>query len=147
MSRSGYVAAEGFPEENLYRGCVVRAIRGKRGQRLLRELRAALEAMPKRELYPNAFEPAPGQFCALGALAAQKGIPTDGLVRPLYADDPDGEVECDNDEVARRFDIAESLAREIQWKNDEDAFRESPVQRWERVHRWVLRNIREEATR
>jgi hypothetical protein len=52
MSRSGYIDDdwEEYQLLNLYRGNVWRATVGKRGQALLREMAAALDAMPVREL-------------------------------------------------------------------------------------------------
>ena len=107
MSRSGY--SDDF-EDNwaqiCWRGAVASSIRGKRGQALLVELRDALDAMPVKELISNKFV-VEGSFCALGVVGMARGIDLRGI-------DPE-----DADEVARQFNIAKPLAREIVYMNDE----------------------------
>ena len=77
MSRHGY-SEDGdsdFPVA-LYRGRVASAIRGKRGQKMLKELLAALDAMPTKELHAEVFDdPDEGRVCAspLSTSAASLG--------------------------------------------------------------------------
>lgn len=134
MSRSGYHDYECDRDEgmlNLYRGAVESAIRGKRGQRLLRDLRDALLAMPERRLIAHEFVDN-GQYCALGVLGAQRGLP----VETMDFDAPAF--------VGQKFDIAESMAREIAWANDEGpSWGCTPEQRWRSVMAWVLENLNE----
>jgi len=104
MSRSGY--SDDCDGLGLYRGAVESALRGKRGQVLLKELLAALDAMPDKRLVANELE-ADGQFCALGVVGKCRGIDMTKL-------DPD-----DSRQVSRVFNIAESMAREIVYINDE----------------------------
>ena len=128
MSRSGY---SDDPENlALYRAAVERAARGKRGQAMFREMLEALDAMPERGLLMSVLV-APEGVCALGCLGQARGIDMTGL-------DP-GEWE----DVARAFDIADSLAREVVFENDEAYYRgeETPEARWERVRKWVVSNI------
>ncbi len=112
MSRSGY------NEEDCdnwalikWRGQVASATRGKRGQALLRELLAALEAMPEKKLYSGSFATADGEFCTLGVLGAKRGTKMDDL--------GDAYAGCDTDLVGERFGIARQLAAEIMFYNDE----------------------------
>lgn len=59
MSRSGYSDDDdddGGSRLNLWRGAVERAIKGKRGQAFLRELGAALDAMPDKRLTTGELE-------------------------------------------------------------------------------------------
>ncbi|WP_256576270.1 hypothetical protein [Pseudomonas sp. KK4] len=67
MSRSGY--SDDCENWSLicWRGAVNSAIKGKRGQAFLIELRDALDAMPVKRLTTNTLE-ADGEFCTLGAL-------------------------------------------------------------------------------
>ena len=53
MSRSAYSDDLEDDVMNLWRGAVMSAIRGKRGQQLLRDLRDALDAMPEKRLIAN----------------------------------------------------------------------------------------------
>ena len=90
MSRTHYSDdyGEDFPNQLwLYRANVDRSMASKTGRKMLREILAALDAMPTRELWPDVFietrdeeardrfhaneTPAPkGAMCALGAWAA-----------------------------------------------------------------------------
>ena len=69
MSRSGYYSDDDDCEYlALYRQAVRRATTGYRGQRLLRKLRAALDAMPTKRLIADAIKDDAGDVCVLGAL-------------------------------------------------------------------------------
>lgn len=107
MSRSGYSDDLDEAELNLWRGSVARAIRGKRGQKALREILAALDAMPEKSLAAESLVTADGEYCTLGVLGARRGIDLGKL-------DPE-----DWDSVAKAFDIAPALVREIVFENDE----------------------------
>lgn len=111
MSRSGYTD-DCDDQWGLirWRGAVNSAINGKRGQQLLRELAEAMDAMPVKELVANEFH-ADGQFCALGVVGAARGI-------DLSKFDPDDfDVRVD---VAKALGIAEALAAEVMYLNDDD---------------------------
>lgn len=128
MSRSGY-NDEG---ENwgLWRGAVERAILGKRGQAFLREMAAALDAMPIKELIADEIVNSEGQACAIGAVALARQLDVSKL-------DP-----FDQHDVATRFGIAPALAAEIAYMNDEGACTvETPAQRWTRIRKWVSAQI------
>lgn len=113
MSRSGYSEdIEDTWAHIRWRGAVESAIRGKRGQALLRELIEALDAMPDKRLSSGSFATAEGEFCTLGALGAKRGTKMDDL---------GDEDDCDPREVGRRFGIARALAAEIMFLNDEYA--------------------------
>lgn len=129
MSRSGY-SDDLEPWDMIkYRGQVASAIRGKRGQRLLIELRDALDAMPEKKLIANSLE-RDGEVCALGAVGRARGINMDGM-------DPD-----DPDEMGEVFDVAHQLAAEIVNENDE--YYRTDEQRWRYMRGWVQRQIQGE---
>jgi len=134
MSRHGYSDEYEQPGYGMYRGRVASAMRGKRGQRLLCELRDALDAMTDRRLIKDWFI-FNGQACALGVLALSRGIP--------YAEKIDGD---DHDYLAKLFDIAPCMVQEIEYRNDEYVWdrdlTDSPVERWEVMREWVSENIR-----
>ena len=74
MSRSGY--DDGCCDDsnwNLirWRGAVNSAIRGKRGQSLLREMREAMDAMPDKRLVAEQLVCEDG-VCALGTVAVKE---------------------------------------------------------------------------
>lgn len=111
MTRHGYTDECDDPlAAGRWQAALNRAIRGRRGQAMLRELAAALDAMPVRELYAGAFQAPTGECCALGVLGAARGIDTSDLGTA------DEGVEFDV--VAARFGIAEALAREVMFRND-----------------------------
>jgi len=117
MSRSGYSDDYGDDDPlalGRYRAQVMSAIRGKRGQALLRELLVALDAMPDKCLVAGELE-ADGQFCALGVVGQARGINLASI--DTY----------DVESLGTKFNIAEQLAREIMWVNDEHVS----------DHRWV----------
>lgn len=129
MSRSGY--SDDFGDDDplalgRYRAQVNSAIRGKRGQALLRELLVALDAMPDKRLVAGELE-ADGQFCALGVVGQARGL-------NLAAIDT-----YDVEALGPQFNIAEQLAREIMWVNDDHVSDTrwveieicGPLQRWE----------------
>ena len=105
MSRSGYSDdCEGL---ELWRGAVASAIRGKRGQTALKELAVAMDAMPDKTLAAESLVTEDGEFCTLGVLGQARGL----NMNPL---DPE-----DWDAVARAFNIAPAMVREIVYENDE----------------------------
>ncbi len=135
MSRSGYNEdCVNYAGINLYRANVDRALAGKRGQAFLRELITALDALPEKKLIAESFSKADG-VCALGSVARMRGV-VDKL--------PDPEM-CDEYEVgecaARVLGIAECMAREIMWENDDCYSVETEEQRWKRVRSWATKQI------
>ncbi len=128
MSRSGYTYD--CENLNLYRGAVDSAIRGKRGQAFLREMAAALDAMPVKELITDEVVRDDSGVCAIGSVALARGLDVSTL--DVY----------DGDDVAKRFGIARALACEIEYENDECGKQgETPAERWTRMRRWVEANL------
>lgn len=58
----------------MWRGAVNSAIHGKRGQGFLRDMAAALDAMPNKTLVANALQTPSGEVCAMGAVGVARGI-------------------------------------------------------------------------
>ena len=132
MSRSGY-SDDCEDQWGLirWRGQVASAIKGKRGQTLLRETLAALDAMPEKVLVAGELV-ADGDFCTLGVVGQSRGIPISDI-------DPEA-----TDILAKALDVAEPLVREIVFENDEcGRWDESPQDRWARMRRWVAAQIKE----
>lgn len=137
MGRSGYID-DWDPEMNLYRGAVEQALYGNRGQAFLRELIAALDAMPVKELIQGDLVQTDEQgkpcYCALGAVYAARGTSLEGIASvDVY----------DWETLASELNIAESMAREIMWWNDEGgAFilkggENTDANRWKRMRDWA----------
>lgn len=166
MSRSGYTEDNDDPlAYGRWRQAVKRALEGKRGQALLRELVEALDAMEDKRLYPGSFATADGEFCTLGVLGAKRGTKMDDL---------GDEYDCDTEQVGQRFGIAPAMAAEIMYLNDEyavDCWKwvtveicgpmrrigpdwgkhqrkvrvhndNHPRERWERMRAWAVENLK-----
>lgn len=139
MSRSGYSDDIDSSWRHIsWRGAVASAIRGARGQAFLKEMLAALDALPEKRLIAGdlAVEPTPLfwrwgeplQVCAIGSVGKARGLDMSQI-------DPE-----DPSQVARAFGIAEALAQEIEFENDQDFSwkNESPERRFARMRAWVV---------
>lgn len=131
MSRSGYSDDGDYWALIRWRGAVASAIRGKRGQAFLREMLAALDALPEKELTSYELQ-ADGQYCALGAVGKARGIDMSNI-------DPE-----DRETVAATFGIPHALACEIMYLNDEDYYRgqETADARFSRMRKWIETELR-----
>lgn len=133
MSRSGY--SDDCENLNLYRANVDRAIGGKRGQAFLRDLRAALDALPEpKRLIADELKAATGEVCAMGSVGLMRGLD----MQKVDYEEPRA--------VGALFGITSILAAEIAFVNDEGPFywrhgTETPEARYERVSRWVNENL------
>lgn len=135
MSRSGYMDDQDCEFSNImqinWRGAVKSAMHGKRGQAFLKEALAVLEAMPVKRLITDDLE-RNGEVCFLGAVGKARGIDMSKL-DPEYSN-----------QVAGVFGIADAMARELVYMNDEANYlSESPEARYERMLAWVKTQIKE----
>ncbi len=142
MSRSGYTDDIDDNWRMIrWRGMVASAIRGKRGQKLLSDLLAALDAMPEKALIAHELETKDGDVCALGALGKARAIDMSEM-------DPE-----EPESVAAAFDVATPLVQEIVYMNDEyndskwdEITRRcvdiSPEERWSRMREWVASKVK-----
>lgn len=145
MSRSGY--HDDFNNWSLicWRGAVVSALRGKRGQAFLKEMLAALEILPFHVLAKDELETSTPMslshwgmhpietVCALGAVGKARGIDMTKL-------DPE-----DSETISHVFGIAEAMAREIVYMNDEQGAyftADSPENRYRDMVDWIWNQIR-----
>ena len=132
MSRANYSEdSDGGWAYICWRGAVKAATNGARGQALLKELIAAMDAMPVKELISDELV-SEGNYCALGLVAATRGVDVSRI-------DPESHG-C----VAAALNIAPALAREIAFINDDDEWADrqnTGAARWGRVRRWAERHI------
>ena len=129
MSRAGYTEdGEDQWATIRWRGQVASALRGKRGQAFLRELIAALDALPEKKLTAGELVADDGAVCALGAAGLKRGAD----MAPL---DP-----YDSDTLADVFGIAHQMIREIEYMNDEVWF-ETGEGRWRGMRNWAERHL------
>lgn len=147
MSRSGYDDSYAIEQWDLirWRGAVTSALRGKRGQAFLKEMLAALKALPFPVLVKNELETLTPMslshwgmhpvetVCALGAVGKARGIDMSKL-------DPENSAT-----VSHVFGIAEAMAKEIVYINDEQGSYftgSSPENRYRDVMAWLVNQIR-----
>ena len=130
MSRSGY--SDDCENYGLWRGAVMRATSGKRGQAFLIELADSLDAMPDKRLITDELV-SDGAYCTLGVIGAKRGL-----------DMTEINVE-DTKAIGKLFGIAHALAAEIVYENDEGYLgrSESDIteRRWTRMRKWVDERI------
>lgn len=129
MSRSQYVEANELGGKlNLYRANVARTIKSKKGQAFLREMAAAMDAMPAKRLIEGELITKDGEVCAIGSVCKARGLDVSGI-------DPG-----DPASVAACVGISHILAAEIEFENDDDFYwdsKETPVSRWVRMRKWI----------
>ena len=118
MSRSGLCEDDGDDPLAFgrWRGAVKSAISGKRGQTFLRELAAALDAMPEKVLVAGELQDEDGCLCTLGVIGKARGLALESM-------DVD-----DYDSIAGSLNVNAKIAQEIMWENDE-TFSEDESQR------------------
>jgi hypothetical protein len=139
MSRRGISDEEEYPGQfGLWEGNCRRSIKGKAGQAALRELEAALLALPEKRLIVGELENAAGEVCALGALKRYKGV------EEVKAD-PEWEME----EVGVELGMPRLVAWQVVYVNDEGVdWRSlaSPEERYEKVLAWVRTQLTQPAS-
>lgn len=129
MSRSGYTDdCDGWALVR-WRGAVASAIRGRRGQAFLRELIAALDALPEKRIAAGSLATPDGEFCALGAIGKRREM-------DLASIDP-----YDPNDVARAFGVSVALVSEIADLNDMAGIRgrATAEERWRDVRDWAVK--------
>lgn len=140
MSRSGYNDDNEDQWQFIrWRGAVTSAIRGKRGQVFLKEMLVALDALPEKKLITGTLQDdyEDGAVCALGAVGRRRGVAMDKIV----VDEDDDGV---NEEIAGLLEIPHALACEVMWMNDEAWSHLTPEARFNRMRRWIARQIDED---
>ena len=143
MSRFSYDDDEGAIPYGLYCQIVRRAISGKPGQKALRELEAALLALPEKRLIESEVCD-DGEVCALGALAIYRRVQAgDDRAEALVdlQEDWGYASEAATVELGEALGLRQTLATEIVWINDEELAGLSPDRRYTLMLEWVQRNL------
>jgi len=104
-------------------------MKGNRGQTFLRDLLAALDVMPDKELIAGELVNDEGDCCAIVAVCKARGVDTSKI---------DYEYP---EQVGEAVGIAKCMAAEIEYMNDEWTNDRSPQERWIRMRKWVESQI------
>ena len=154
MSRSGYMSASEYDfnddvdwvlSHGRYLGRLASATRGKRGQALLREMEAALLALPEKRLCADvAVSPRNGEVCAFGAVALKRKLEVGKTYRAKALAEITAQFPASNDApaFAAAFDVAEPLAAEIVHQNDDVMVKATAEERYQHVLAWVQEKIK-----
>ena len=125
-----------------------RSLKGHKGQAALRELEAALLALPIKRLIANELENEQGEVCAVGALAKFKGK-ENPMLGDSFGDFDELSVNEDDIErvtvqLAQDLGLPRMVAQAVVYENDDDwpAFM-TPEQRYNKILRWVRSQLRQ----
>lgn len=137
--RISYSEDEDYPGQfGLWQANCDRSIAGRAGQLALRELEAALLALPEKRLIAHELE-RDGDVCAIGALVKYKGI--------TPKNDPDGEmdligVECGIPRLAawKLVELNDSIL-DTKW-SDGKLIPLTPEERYQSVLDWVRKRLK-----
>lgn len=135
MSRAGFGDGDDTYPYELWERTVQNAITGKRGQKFLRELVAALDALQEKKLTTHRLRDETGMVCAIGAVCVRKGIDT----QPLEPREDEEHLHWPP--LASALNISETLVRVVEHENDERDEcrfpRWTPEERWQHVRDWA----------
>lgn len=140
-----------MPHE-LWRANVDRALRGKRGQKALRELRDVLWALPEKRLiegnlcevtYDDEDRPTRVEFCAVGALVFHKRVAAGEATEAVLVDMTryNDEDEWFTVEQGKDVGLTFTLAWELAQRNDETWGDLAPEVRYLKYLAWVESQI------
>ena len=142
MSRTWEGESDDPLDRGRYEAAKRSTLRDRRGQAFLRELIAALDALPRPELSEGALgDSDTGCVCALGAVALAQGDPFEELAKD--------EGNWSPEDAAGWYDISPTLANEIISANDDWRDGNSPdvrQSRWRHVRAWAVANLIEPPT-
>lgn len=147
-----------------------RALEGKKGRAVLKELEEALVAMPVKRLISGVFaditvipkgdgkslyQRIDGEVCTMGCLLVHRKMTKQYQERGQALLEAVNEVTCDPDDggseqiqqAATALDLVYPLAYELAYQNDEMSdHHETPEQRYERILKWVRSKIAQQPT-
>jgi len=131
----------------LWQGAFARALAGKRGQKILREIERALLDMPERRLLADHIA-CGAEVCAIGAYATWKhqqkrpDLSRESIIHNLEWDHyDDSESLANTAYLGTQLGMPWTMAWELAEANDYLFQNCSPEERWERVITWVRARI------
>jgi hypothetical protein len=152
MSRISYSEDEAYPGQHaLWQANCRRSLAGKAGQAALRDLVAALEALPAPVLIAHHLA-RKGEVCAVGAVVLHRkvnlGQARDAVLRELEGEPIEEDAWDWEDEEGETegVGVAVGIPRLVAWRlaclNDIDLDYCTPAQRYEKVLAWARKRLR-----
>lgn len=126
------------------------ALKGKRGQAALREVRDALLALPDKRLIAGAAcevkwddndRPEKAEFCLIGAYAFHKRVKGGEAPEKVIEELAAIESEWETQDAGRKVGLVGTLAWELAYRNDEEYAGLTPEQRYAETLTWVESQI------
>jgi hypothetical protein len=111
-----------------WEGNILRILHAKASQPKLRDFVSSLLAIPNRRLIAGSICKG-GEVCAVGAFAAYRG-------KLDKSRDWEGD-EWETRELGTYAGLGSMLSYELGYMNDEEFYRLTPEERWERFYRWA----------
>jgi hypothetical protein len=144
--RNGCAEEEDFAgQAELWQANCERSLKGKKGQAALRELEAALLALPAKRLIEGELENEAGEVCAIGALARFKGK-ENPKVGDSFGDFD--ELQANSEEIervtvgfAQELGVPRMVAIAVVHENDDYWHASTPEARFAKMLAWVQRQI------
>jgi hypothetical protein len=153
VSRISYSDEEDYPGQfDLWRANLRRSLKGRNGRRALRDLEAALLALPDKRLIADHLA-ANGQVCAVGAIVTHRkvslGQAREAVLRELEGEPREDDCEewddCDDMGETEEVGVANGIPRLVAWRlvelNDMELARFTPEERYEKVLAWARKHL------
>lgn len=139
--RVGYREDEDYGGEfDLWQANCRRSRQGKKGQAALRELEAALMALPVKRIQKDVFVEPSGETCAIGALMLHRkvaaGMPREQAVAECAALRP-----LDTEEHGVSLGLPRLVAWSVAVENDEEWRFRTPEERYSYMLEWIRKEI------
>ena len=140
--RVGYSEDEEYGGQfNLWQANCRRSRQGKKGQAALRELEAALMALPDKRIQKDVFVETSGEACAIGALMIHRnvscGMPRQQAIAECAKLDPDD---------TEKHGVSIGLPRLVAWsvavENDDEWKIRTPEERYLHMLAWIRKEMK-----
>jgi hypothetical protein len=148
MSRFGYDDEGDYPNAwALWERAITTALGSDKGQQILRDLRDALLALPKKRLIEGRLA-CNGEVCTMGALVAHRRRDEERAkvlaeLEQMITEDAwiDYEAGTKTLEAGESIGVGVSMSCHLAWLNDQLDYGATPEERYEKVLSWVERAI------
>lgn len=121
-----------------------RAVKSKRGQAFLKEMKTALEVIPNHRLISSSWCEESG-VCALGAVAVKREVDATGqaweetkaTLIPVFGQGETDDLRRSSEFAVDEFGVQRTIAWEVAQENDGGVGNETSADRWQRMYDFV----------